>query len=268
MPLLAVLFFLVLLAIGTRTVLAITSVAQTYNSPDSLTLGSIVSLQKDSTDEVTAANSNNVDSLFGVVITPDDSLLTLTTGGKNQINIATSGMVAILVSDINGAITTGDHITASPISGIGMKANTNVRVIGTAQGNLDTQNATKQTYKETNGTEHEASIGAIPVLVNVSYYFKQPDKTIIPAALQNIANSLAGKPVSTMPIIISAAIFVVTIIVVVSIIYSIVRNGIISVGRNPMAQSAVYRNVIQMSALVLGILAVGVVAIYLILTKM
>jgi hypothetical protein len=46
-----------------------------------------------------------------------------------------------------------------------------------------------------------------------------------------------------------------------------IRNSIISVGRNPMAQSAVYRDVIQLSALVLGILAVAVIAIYFILSR-
>jgi len=60
--------------------------------------------------------------------------------------------------------------------------------------------------------------------------------------------------VSPLPIILSAAIFLVSLIIVVIIVYSMIRNGIISVGRNPLSQSAVYRNVIQMSGLVLAIL--------------
>jgi hypothetical protein len=82
-----------------------------------------------------------------------------------------------------------------------------------------------------------------------------------------VANALAGKTVNTTPIIISAVIFIVTLAVVVSIIYSMIRSSIISVGRNPMSQSAVYRDVIQLSALVLGILAVSVISIYFILTR-
>jgi hypothetical protein len=77
----------------------------------------------------------------------------------------------------------------------------------------------------------------------------------VPAAIQNMANALAGKSVSTLPILISLAIFIVTIIVVVSIVFAMVRSSIISVGRNPMSQSAIYRDIIQLSALVLAILA-------------
>lgn len=102
----------------------------------------------------------------------------------------------------------------------------------------------------------------------MSNYFKEPDKTLIPSAVQNVANALAGRTVSTVPILVSAGIFLVTIIVVVSIIFSMVRASIISVGRNPMSQGAIYRDLIQMSALVLGILAVGFVIIYLVLTKL
>jgi MFS-type transporter involved in bile tolerance (Atg22 family) len=56
-------------------------------------------------------------------------------------------------------------------------------------------------------------------------------------------------------------------IVVMSIIYSMIHSSIISVGRNPMSQAAVYRNVIQLSTLVIIILAVAVGVIYMVLTK-
>ena len=111
-------------------------------------------------------------------------------------------------------------------------------------------------------------IGQIPIQVSVSYFFKEPDKTLVPQAIQNIANTLAGKNVSTLPIVISVAIFIVTMIVVVSITYAMIRSSIISVGRNPMSQSAIYRDLIQLSALVLAILAVGMISIYLVLTRM
>jgi hypothetical protein len=58
------------------------------------------------------------------------------------------------------------------------------------------------------------------------------------------------------------------LIVVSSIIYSMIRSSIISVGRNPMSQSAIYRDLIQLSALVIGILAVGLISVYLVLTRL
>ena len=243
-------------------------ISQSYSSGDKLSLGSIVGLQINSTDRVVAAATNNVDSLLGVVINATNSPLSLYSGQDNQVQVATSGTLQVLVSSINGPISRGDHITASPISGVGMKATGNVRIVGIAQGDLATTTDSQQSYTDKDGQKQSVVLGEVPVLVNVSYYFREPDKTIIPSALQSVANALAGKPVSTLPIIISAAIFLVTLIVVASIAFSMIRSSIISVGRNPMSQSAVYRDVIQLSALVIGILAVSVIAMYLVLTRL
>jgi len=245
---------------------ATTSISQSYATGDKLSLGSIVSLKQNTSDEVIAASNNSVDNLFGVVINADNALLSLSGGHKNQVQVATSGIVQVLISDINGGIVQGDHITASPINGVGMKATDNVRIVGIAQGNLT--GGTKQSYKDHEGKQQSTIIGQVPVLVNVAYYFKEPSKTIIPSVIQNVADAFAGKPVSTLPIIVSAIIFIIMMVIVVSIVYSMIHSSLISVGRNPMSQSAIYRDLIQLSALVLGILVVGIIAIYLILTRL
>lgn len=231
-------------------------------------LNSIVSLQNNSSDKVILAASSNAGNLLGVVVNATNSSLSISSGKSNEVQIATSGTLDILVSTINGNISQGDYITASPISGVGMKATGNVRVVGIAQGDLNNTNGSKETYTDKDGKKQSVVLGQIPVLVSVSNYFKEPDKTLIPLAVQSVANALAGRTVSTVPILISAGIFLVTIIVVVSIIFSMVRASIISVGRNPMSQSAIYRDLIQMSALVLAILAVGFIIIYLVLAKL
>ncbi len=228
--------------------------------------GAIVSLEKDSTDSVIASTSETVENLLGVVVHGDSSLLAVSNGTDNEVQVTTSGTVQVLVSDINGPIKRGDHITASPIPGVGMKATANVRIVGIAQGEM--KSTTKQKAKTKDGVEKEVSVGQLPILVNVAYFFEEPQKTIVPAALQNVANALAGREVSTLPILISAGIFIVTLIVVVSIIYSMIRNSIISVGRNPMSQSSIYRNLVQMSALVVAILAVSIVIIFFVLTRL
>ena len=248
-------------------VTAVTSISQGYVSSDDLPLGSIVSLKNNSSDEVEASSSTNVDSILGVVVNEGSSPLTLSNGQDNQVQVATSGMAPVLVSDINGEIIQGDQITASPISGVGMKATGNAKVVGIAQGEPRNSTDRSQTYTDEQGQKQPLTLGEVPVLVNVSYFYKQPDKTLIPSSLQNVANALAGKTVNPLPIIISMAIFIITLIVVASIIYSMIRSSIISVGRNPMSQSAIYRDVIQLSALVLAILAVAVIAIYIILTR-
>jgi hypothetical protein len=246
---------------------AATLLSQSFTADNSVTEGSIVSLQKGSNDHVTASTTANANYIFGVAVNGDNSELSISSGQSNQVHVADSGVEQVLVSDINGGISVGDPITASPINGVGMKATNNVKVIGVAQDNFPNSTASKQTFKDQSGKEQSAKIGEIPVLVNIFYYYKQPDKTLIPPAIQNLADALAGKKVNALPILISMGIFIVTLIVVVSIIYSMIRSSIISVGRNPMAQSSIYRNVIQLSVLVIVILGVAVGSMYLILSK-
>ncbi len=248
---------------------AVTTITQGYSTADkSLVTGSIVSLEKDSASDVVAASNSNSDRILGVVVNDGSSLITFTSGTESQVQVATSGNQPVLVSDINGDIYEGDHITASPIKGVGMKATSNSAVIGIAQGNLaNSSGNTKQEYTDSEGKKQAVTIGQVNVQVNVAYYFKQPEKTVIPQALQNLANRMAGKNVSTMPIIISGAIFIIMLIVVCSIIYSMIRSSIISIGRNPMSQSAVYRNVIQLSVLVMVIIGAAMISIYVILTR-
>ncbi len=248
------------------TVGAITSISQSYATSEKLSLGSIVSIKANSSDHVVATSTENSDNMLGVVISDGNSILTYVNGQESQVQITTSGMASVLVSDVSGEIKQGDAITASPIKGVGMKATGNSKVIGIAQGE-PINSDDKQSYTNDYGTKQEVTLGQVDVLVNVAYFYKQAEKTIIPAAIQNVANAMAGKQVSTMPIIISAAIFIVMMIVVATIIYSLIKNSIISVGRNPMAQSAVWRDVIQLSLLILAILTVGFISIYLILTR-
>ena len=247
---------------------AATLVSQSFVASSSLATGSIVSLQKGTTDHVASSTTANSGDIIGVVINPDSSQISISYDQGTQVSVATSGIEQVLVSDINGNISVGDPITSSPITGMGMKATNNVKIVGVAQDNFPNATSQKASYKDQSGTSHSVNLGQIPVLVNVSYYYKQPNKTIIPAALQNLANSLANKQVNALPIIVSIAIFIITLVIVVSIVYSLIRSSIISVGRNPMSQAAVYRNVIQLSALVIVILGVGLGAIYMVITKL
>ena len=246
---------------------AVTLISQSFVSSSNLPVGSIVSLQKDSSTNVVSADNTNTNNILGVVVSSSDSQVSISSTNGTQVQVVTNGVEQVLVSDINGSIAVGDPITSSPISGVGMKATENSKVVGIAQDKFPNTTVSKQTYKDKGGKTHTATIGQVPVLVNVAYYYKQPNKTLIPSAIQNIANALAGKPVNSLPIIISIAIFIVTLVIVVGIVYALIHSSIISVGRNPMSQAAVYRNVIQLSGLVLVILAVAVVSIYMVLTR-
>lgn len=246
---------------------AVTLISQGYLTTSNLPAGSIVSLENNSSEYVDSATIGNSSNILGVVVGSDTSQVSLTSNQPNQVQVVTNGVEQVLVSDINGNISEGDSITASPISGVGMIATGNTKVVGIAQGSFPNTTTTQQTYTDKSGQKHTVLIGQIPVLVSVAYYYKQPNKTLIPPAVQNIADALAGKTVNSLPILLSIGIFIVTLIIVVSIIYAMIHSSIISVGRNPMAQAAVYRNVIQLSALVVVILGVAIISIYMILTR-
>ena len=246
---------------------ASTLLSQAYTTDGQLTVGSLVSLEKGSSTHVRYSDTDNAKYLLGVVVNSDNSQIAISAGTTNQAYVATSGIEPVLVSDINGKLDTGDPITASPISGIGMLATGNAKIIGVSQDTFPNSTAKKTSYKDDKGKETSVTLGQVPVSINIAYYYKQPEKTIIPSAIQNIANALAGKQVDSLPVLISIGIFLVTLVAVTSLIYSMIRSSIISVGRNPMSQSAIYRNVMQLSALVVGILAVSTGAIYMVLTK-
>ena len=254
-----------MLFVSSSVTRAVAPLSQSYLTATPLPLGSLVSLKENATDQVEGATTSNAKNLIGVTVN-EGAPITITTNSPDQTLVATGGVVPALVSDINGKIEPGDQITASPITGVGMKATANAKIVGVAQSNMSGNS--KQTIKGEDNTDEEVEVGQVSLLVSVGYHYQQPDKTLIPPAFQNIANSVAGKKVDPLPILISLAIFIITMVVVVSIIYSIIRNSIISIGRNPMAQSAVYRSVIQLSAIVFALIGGGVIAIYFVLTQM
>ena len=243
-----------------------TYIAESYTSEEALPMSSIVSLKENASDSVVATNTGNVDTMIGVVIDRSDASISVSNGKDKQVQVAKNGTLQVLVSDINGTVEQGDYVTGSPINGVGMRATGSTKVIGIAQNSLT--NGVAQKIKGSDGVEQNVKVGTVTILVSVSGYIEKSENSFIPRPVQEIANTLAGRTVSALPILLSLGVFMVTLIVVTIIIYSMVRNGIISVGRNPLSSSAIYRNVIQLSVLVLGILVGAGVIIYFILTRM
>jgi len=208
----------------------------------------------------------NANTLLGVTM-GDTAVLTITTSAK-EVSVATSGIVMTMVSNLNGDIKVGDRITASELSGIGSKAIQNVKVVGVAQGSLDakTTGAMKTKVKDTKGKEREVLLAQIPVLISISFYtIGDGEKTLVPSFLQSVANSVASKEVSQLPLFISLIIFMVTIMSAFVILYGSIRSSIISVGRNPLAKKSIIGGLIQVVFLVVGLMIVGLAAIFLVL---
>lgn len=265
-----VLVFTVMLAIlfPLSVAHANTVFGQTYQVDHALSPGTIVSMNG-SNGSVAAADINNIANLFGVVISSDQSLLTFSSPVGNQVQVASTGVADIFVSDINGDIKAGDPITVSTITGVGMKATQNAKIIGIAQESLSGSAGKKnQNIVDSTGKSKTVQLGSVQATIDLSYYYKEASKSVIPIAFQSLANSIAGKQVSPIPILVCLAIFIIGLGSICALLYGAIRGTIISVGRNPMAQAAVYRNLIQVSVLILGILGAIMVSIYLILAKL
>ena len=90
-------------------------------------------------------------------------------------------------------------------------------------------------------------------------------KNLVPSFLQKVANSVAGKQVSTLPIAIGVIILIITVLVAGVITFTATRSSIISIGRNPLSRNSVLGSLIQAMFLVVAILAVGLAAIFMVL---
>lgn len=239
------------------------ALGQSFKTKDSLETGALVSLQQNNAEMVELSNVGSVSQLVGVVA---DKPLVELSGGDSTATIVTNGTTQTLISDINGQVKTGDKITASPIGGVGMKATDPALVVGTAQGNLSESKTTNKSLTDRDGQPKTVHIGLIPVQVNVTFYSPTTGtQSFIPSFLQDAANSLAGKAVSPIRVLASLLLAVLALVSVSILLYSSVRSSLISIGRNPLSESAIHKSLIEVGAIIIGILVLTFVAIYLIL---
>jgi hypothetical protein len=239
------------------------AIAQSFLTGDEVSAGSLVGLQPGNPRTVELSNTSRVGQLTGVVA---DRPLIEFSDGESTIHVVTSGVTSALVSDINGDITTGDKITASPIDGVGMKSTEPELIVGTAQADLDSVETTERTLTNRDGRTKTVKIGLIPVQVHVTFHAATAvQRDFVPPFLQDMANSIAGRPVSPIRIIASILVMVLSLIATIVLLYSSVRSSIISIGRNPLSEGAIHKSLIEVGVMIVGILLLTFITIYLIL---
>jgi hypothetical protein len=247
------------------------NLSQGFVTATPIASGSLVSLDAKTSGQVVVADLNNVNRLFGVAVPPSSTSISLSGVGSSQVQVVTTGTVNVLVTNAGGDIKLGDYITISPIAGVGQRVgDTSTRVIGTAQADFNGsgEGVTKRSINIGSGAK-EVAIGQIPVVVAVSAYTATEGKQpyVIPNWLQSLSNTLAGKAVSPLRVIIAAIILIVSLLCISVLLYAAVRNSIISIGRNPLSRGSVLRGLFEVMAIVVGILAVTAVAMYLVIAR-
>jgi len=249
---------------GTFAEAAGSAIAQGFqadNARGAIVSGALVSLKAGSTRTVELATTDSADRLVGAA---DDSPLLVIASGSSDTKVVISGTVNVLVSDLAGAIKAGDKITTSPIAGVGMLATADSQVVGAAQAGFDTARAETKTVTDTRGGSHTAHFGSIPVQVSVAFY-QAPGSNFLPPFIQRLANSVAGRSVSLIRILLCGFLLLLTLISITVLIYTSVRTAITSIGRNPLAARAIRRGLYQVVLVAAGILGGALLASYFIL---
>lgn len=261
--LISLLLLLFFIPASTSAELQAAAIAQGFETDETKVVeGALVSLQPGKPGSVELASVSNAHQLVGVV--GKDPLIELG-GGSGNIQVITNGIALSLVSDLDGDIKTGDKITASPVLGIGSKATSGVMVIGTAQADLSSVKTTEHFITDVDGVVHTVKIGLIPTQVGVTFYTEPGDKTVVPSFLQEFANSVAGKQVSPVRVIIAVMILILAFLSVAVLLYAAVKSSIISIGRNPLSAGSVRKGLLQAGLAIFGILAGSITIVLLVL---
>ena len=241
---------------------------QGYQSKQKITAGTLVELDA-SPRSVKPATQEGSEELVGVVVSDQEAVLN-TSGDKDSVLVATSGLAMTIVSDLGGEINAGDRIAVSPLAGVGMKVSTTGQIVGVAQAGMRDyeQNATQVQVKDSKGQSKSVKLTRLPVMVNPSYYGSGDGGVVgkaVPQPVQNVIQAIAGRPVSAARSLLVMGMFLAALGFTGVMLASAVRNSLISIGRNPLAKGAVYRGLWQVLLIAVGVLVLVVAAIYLVL---
>jgi len=239
------------------------SISKSFHSNQVIPNGSLVSFIPTKSGYVQLANTSNGSNLAGVALATNQSLLAVNPN-QGTVQVATSGSVDVLVSNVNGNIVPGDYIAVSPFNGVGMKATGGNRAIGPSftSFNSSTPGSFTQTATDSSGKQKTIIVGYVKTDIAIGTTSKNSSSFSI-QSIQQFAEGLTGKPISIARVLIGLAITIVAIITIVTLTYASIFGGIISVGRNPLAKFSIFRTMTSVLAMVAVIAIVATLAVYL-----
>jgi hypothetical protein len=243
---------------------ATANLSRSYDSDGPIEPGSIVSLTSLQSKTVTLANTTNSDKIIGVAVGDNDAIIAVDPAA-NKVQVTTSGIANVLVSDLNGDIKLGDKVAVSPFDGIGMKSGLGERIIGIAQSSFTSDTTALSTKQVTDkqGKSQDLRIGSVQINVIIGDDDSGDTKKL--NGLQHFVKSLTGRVVPTIRIVISLIIALVTLVALIIMIYSAVYSSIVSIGRNPMAKASIFQALRQVVWIAVMTLLLALVFIWLLL---
>lgn len=265
--------------VGTIAIIPVAAVSygggsvQGYAADAPLDSGIIVQLTGKDSDRVKVASQAELQNMFGVTVDRSQLSITLSNSDlSNETFVAVSGTYNVLVSTQNGPINTGDYVTLSSINGVAMKAGNGTEsktVFGRAVATFDGKGVTfgSSTLKDKSGKENKTvKLGLIPVTIDIKRNPNEKStKVNVPDILERVGQAVAEKEVSPIRIYLSLAIVAVSLVAAIVVLYSGIRNGLISIGRNPMSKKSIFRALFVVVLTSILILIIGLFAVYLLL---
>lgn len=221
---------------------------------ESITNGSVVSHQDNTYRLSTEAYDK---STFGVV-TQEPAIQFTTTNPAGTHPVVRSGTVSVRVTASNGTIKPGDLIATSGQPGIAMKATKSGFTLGIARG----------TFAPNSPDE----VGLVPVALDIKFTFAadSPNSEKISARLLDVVNlsTLAAleEPSQVFRRVVAAAAILVPIALSIFTIVRSAQKGVVALGRNPLAKTAILGGMVFNSMLSLLFVAAGIVGAVVILT--
>ena len=248
------------------------SVTQSYNAGPSVLPSMIVEYKSKDKNTVIPLADSDVNKMLGVVIPSTNATIVLTPQNvtTQQVLVAQGGSYNVLISNQAGPIKQGDYLTISALPGIAMKASSNQPIIvGRALANFDGNRSISQTtLKNATSGSIKVALGRIPVDLQLApnpLYLKNSNSIFV--FLTRAEYDITNKPVSPLRTYLVGLVFLATIIITAVILYTGTRTSISSIGRNPLAKSAIGRGMIKTVAVGILVFMIGVGAVYLILNK-
>jgi hypothetical protein len=239
-------------------------VVQGYFSDDtSLKPGMVVQLSDNSTaDEpkVERATDESIGKIIGLAIKSGDSFAVIASS-KQEIFVQTSSEAKAYVTNLGGEIKKGDLLTISPLKGILMRTeNSGTAIFGTALEDFPTATAEKFPIDGGTGTQNEALVAQITI--NLDQRSFADGQSTSNSVLARIGQSIAGKSVGEVRVLIALIIFLIVLVAEGGIIYGAISSAITAMGRNPLASKEIRKELAKVLLIAFGVLAVGLAAIY------
>ncbi len=241
-----------------------------YAADQPIDNGTIVVLTGKDSNKVKVATQADVNNMFGVTVDKTQLQLSITNENiQNETFVAASGTYNVLVTNQEGAISSGDYLTLSSINGTAMRAgDSEVTVFGRANGDFNDSSVTlgTTTLKDSNGGTKTVKIGSVPVTIDIKSNPNHKSTDVnAPDFLKRVGEAIADKEVSPVRIYIGVGIAIVSLIAAIAVIYAGVRSGVISIGRNPMSKKSIFRALLEVILTAALILIIGLFAVYLLL---